>query len=307
MKGNRKIVTGLIFVATIIIIIGITWATFLGGQVEEAFVETSWGLAADSAPAAAPQAPAAMSFDEVALEERAESGAAQTQVEVPPSQRIVIKQADFTIQVQDVDAAEHLLRNRAEQLGGFVVSVRTVNHEHNNTKSSFITFRVRAEHFDEALSGIEGLAHRVVSRSVRGNDVTEEFVDISARLRSLETTRDRLLELLARADQVEDALQVNQALTDIQSQIEQIQGRLNYLRDRAALSTISVELNPVPVRPSIIDEDSWQPLIVASDALSALITLVQWLVNLGIILLVWIPVWLPLLLLGRWLLGRKHG
>ncbi|WP_245863089.1 DUF4349 domain-containing protein [Candidatus Viridilinea mediisalina] len=246
-----------------------------------------------------------MDFDEVALEERAAGGASQTQVEVPPSQRIVIKQANLTIQVQDVDSAESLLRSRAEQLGGFVVSVRTVNHEHNNTKTSFITFRVRAEHFDEALSGIEGLAHRVISRSVTGDDVTEEFVDISARLRSLETTRDRLLDLLARADEVEDALQVNRALTDLQSQIEQIQGRINYLRDRAALSTINVELRPIPARPPIIDEDSWQPLIVASDALSALISLVQWLINVGIILLVWIPVWLPILLLGRWWLGRK--
>jgi hypothetical protein len=140
----------------------------------------------------------------------------------------------------------------------------------------------------------------VLSRGVSGDDVTEEFVDLSSRLRNLEATRDRLLELLARADQVEDALQVNQALSDVQGQIEQIQGRMKYLRESAAFSTISAELRPLPATPSIIDEDSWQPLLVAREALSGLVSFGQALASLAIVLLVWSPVWLALLLAGRW-------
>jgi hypothetical protein len=170
--------------------------------------------------------------------------------------------------------------------------------------TSVVTFRVPAERFEEALSGVEGLARRVLARSVSGQDVTEEFVDLSSRLRNLEATRDRLLELLARAERVEDALQVNQALSDVQGQIEQIQGRMKYLRESAALSTISAELRPLPATPPIIDEDSWQPLLVAREALTGLISFGQALLNLAIVLLIWIPIWLTLLLAGRWGLRR---
>ncbi|RRR75977.1 MAG: DUF4349 domain-containing protein [Candidatus Viridilinea halotolerans] len=274
--------------------------TLLGGQVAEEFSDISFGLDGVGGSASAPQAlPQA---DNAALETRAQGSSAPG--EVAPSQRIVIKQAHITVQVPNVSEAEAILRTRAEQLGGFVVGVQTTGSD--AAMASTITFRVRAEHFDEALSGIEGLAQRVISRNVSGEDVTEEFFDISARLRNLEQTRDRLAELLARADTVEDALQVTQALSDIQGEIERFQGRIKYLQENAALSTITAELRPVPAIAPIIDEDSWQPLIVARNALSSLIGFFQSLVNVGIVLLVWLPIWLPLLLLGRWL-WRHYG
>ena len=78
---------------------------------------------------------------------------------------------------------------------------------------------------------------------------------------------------------------------------------MKYLRQNAALSTITVALQPVPVTP-IIEDDAWQPLRVARIALRDLLEFGTGLLNIGIVLLVWTPVWLPLLLIGRWVLRR---
>ncbi len=223
----------------------------------------------------------------------------------PGFQRLVIKTATLSIEVENVAEAETRISARAQELGGYVVSLETNGTEAG--RMAVITIRVPARRFDEALSGVEGLARKVFSRTISGDDVTEEFVDLESRLRNLEATRDRLLDLLGRAEKVEDALQVNEALTEVQGQIEQIQGRMKYLQQSAAFSTITVEMRPVPPPPPIIEEGGWQPLNVAREALRGLIAFGQELINLGIILLVWSPVWLPLLLLARWGWLRLRG
>jgi hypothetical protein len=226
------------------------------------------------------------------------SGAAPDQQLPPASDRLVIKNASVTLEVVNVAEAETAIRQKAEQLGGFVVSVQTYGS--GDSMQSTIVFRVPAARFEEALSGVEGLAKKVLSRSVSGDDVTEEYVDLESRLRNLEATRARLLDLLARAEKVEDALQVNQALTDVQGQIEQIKGRMQYLKQSAAMSTITAELRPVPPPPAIIEEDAWQPVRVAREALRGLLEFGQGLVNLAIVLAIWTPVWLPIVLFLRW-------
>jgi hypothetical protein len=113
-----------------------------------------------------------------------------------------------------------------------------------------------------------------------------------------------LLALLAKADQVQDALGVNSALQDVQGQIEQLQGRIQYLKGSAALSLISVSLAPIPNTP-IVRADQWQPLQIARGALANLIAFGQRIVNVAIVMLVWTPVWLPLLLLGLWVRRKK--
>jgi hypothetical protein len=272
---------------------------------------TACGGQAASAPmpaAMATQAPASEAAAErdagaaASLEGAPAGGVDNSAPQQPASQRLVIKNATVSLQVDDVAAAEAQLRARAEQLGGYVVSVQTSGSD--QYMASTVTFRVPAARFEDALAGVEGLARKVLSRSVSGDDVTEEFVDLESRLRNLEATRDRLLDLLGKATRVEDALQVNQALTDVQGQIEQIQGRMKYLRDSAAFSTITADLQPVPAPPALIEPDGWQPLRVAQQALAGLISFGQGLASLAIVLLVWSPVWLPLLLLALWAMRR---
>ncbi len=218
--------------------------------------------------------------------------------DIPASDRLIVKSASISVEVANVSEAEAAIRQLAARLDGFVVSTETYGT--GDEMRSTIVFRVPAARFEEALGGVELLARKMLSRSISGEDVTEEYVDLEARLRNLEATRNRLLDMLQRAEKVEDALSVNQALSDVQEQIEQIKGRMQYLQRSAAMSTITAELNPVPPPPTIIEEDGWQPINVAREALRGLLEFGQGLVNLLIVLVIWTPVWLPVVLFGRW-------
>src|SRR5215217_6389979 len=168
--------------------------------------------ASEAAPPAAPAQSAngsATALDQAIQPADAQAPGAQQQ-----AQRLVIKTADLSLQVDSARDAEAALRTLVGQLGGYVVKVETSGTDEN--MSSHVIFRVPAERFDQALSGVQGLAKKVLSRTVGGDDVTEEFIDLESRLKNLEATRDRTQSFLDKAENVDDALKVNQSLSDLQ-------------------------------------------------------------------------------------------
>jgi len=170
-----------------------------------------------------------------------------------------------------------------------------------------ISFRVPSDRFEEALSGVQGMAKEVLSSAISGDDVTEEFVDLDSRRKTLEATRDRLRELLARAETVEDTLKVTQTLTEYQVEIDQITGRQKFLSQSAAMSTINLAVSPVPAIAPIVPEEGWQPVTIARDALRDLVVFGQVLMSMAIVLLIWSPVWGGLLLFCLFVLRRLRG
>ncbi|HEX5837280.1 MAG TPA: DUF4349 domain-containing protein, partial [Anaerolineales bacterium] len=140
--------------------------------------------------------------------------------------------------------------DRATQIigdaGGYIVSSRVWYQDYygNNLKYAAITIGVPVEEFEKVLSRLRGLAVRVVDEVASGEDVTEQYVDLQSQLQNLEATRARIQEFLKDAKTVDEALRINQELANIESQIEQIKGRMNYLNDRSAYSTITINLEP---------------------------------------------------------------
>lgn len=269
------------------------------------------GSGAETDYAEAPAAePPMMDMDEgAALEEGAvteapaESSQARQDQQLgnanqPQIQRLVIRNANLSIVVESVREAEAAIRTKVDELGGYIVEAQT-NGSDEETMTTQMTFRVPSERFDDALSGVQGLAEEVRSRNISGTDVTEEYVDLDSRLRNLEATRDRLAGFLEDATTVEEALEVNASLTQVQGEIEQIRGRMQYLEQSAALSTFRVDLTPIPVATPLV-QPGWQPLGVASEAFGELVEFGQGLVNIAIVFLVWSPVWLPFLGLIWW-------
>ena len=151
--------------------------------------------------------------------------------------RIIVHTARMSLVVTDVAQAVGEIRAIAAGLGGWVVSSdQAARH------SGAIAIRVPAGLLDQAFRDLEGVASEVESLQVTSQDVTEEFVDSESRLNSLRATERRLLSFLELAADVEEALLVQEELSSLQLQIEQIQGRLNYLRQVAAFSLIEVDL-----------------------------------------------------------------
>jgi hypothetical protein len=128
-----------------------------------------------------------------------------------------------------IDAAETLAR----EAGGYLV--------HRDDRR--ITFRVPTAKFETTMAAVLVLGD-VLHRQVSVRDVTEEFRDLRIRLRNAEVVRERLEQLLARADKVEQALAVESQLERVAGEIEQIKGRLAMLQELIAFSTVTVELRP---------------------------------------------------------------
>lgn len=249
-------------------------------------------------------APAADAFDSggFAFEEAAvEAPAAEPgSTQLPSSQpRLIIRTADMSIIVTDTDEAMDRLAKMATDNGGWVVNSSVYQYS-DTAKTGNITLRVPAEGFDSALEAISTMSVEVTNLSTSGQDVTEEFVDLSARLENLEATAVRVRSFLEDADTVEEALAVNQELSRLEGEIESFKGRIQYLSQSAAFSTISINITPdelsQPIevggrRPSGIIRDALEALV---DALQGLATFAIWLVIyfLPIALIIGIPLWL---------------
>ena len=107
---------------------------------------------------------------------------------------------------------------------------------------------------------LKGLAVEVIRESAVGEDVTEEYVDLEGRLKGVQATAARTEALLEKAEKVDEALKVNTELGRLQEQIEQVTGRMEYLENRAAYSTINVTLSPVVTpTPTPTPAPGWLP------------------------------------------------
>jgi hypothetical protein len=150
----------------------------------------------------------------------------------------VIKTANLRLEVEDGELARTLREGRAiaEGAGGFLLS--TSIHGADRRTGEF-TIRVPAERFEETLSALEDLGE-LAGEDVRGEDVSQEFVDLEARLRNATAQEEVLFRLYDRSNTIADTIRVQRELEDVQLEIERLRGRLRYLEDRTDLSTITV-------------------------------------------------------------------
>jgi hypothetical protein len=211
---------------------------------------------------AAPEArPGAYSRDDAGdqLAPGTSSGAAMGfDTSLPPIGPSVIKTGDVTLRLEEDGLQGALSRvvDVAKSHGGFVLSTSV---EDQGDRSGTVVIRVPAGSFEEALADARALGE-VVREQVSGEDVSQEFVDLEARLRNFEAQESVLLDLMAESDSVADTLRVQRELQDVQLEIERLRGRLRYLRDQTDLSTITLRLresDPVVAGTGLIDR-AWR-------------------------------------------------
>jgi hypothetical protein len=275
-----------------------------------------------SAPAAQPQADRG-----VAPAENAAGGAvgkAAPALDVSTSSqgdtganRLVIRNANLTIVVDDPASAMTAVTRMAEKMNGFVVTsnlYRTSGSQGREYPEANITVRVPAEKLNDALDQVKALVKDptkdIQGESVTGQDVTKEYTDLQSRLTNLQDTEAQLREIMASTVKTEDVLAVYNQLTQIREQIEVIKGQIQYYKESAAMSAIAVQIRAqAAVQP--LEIGGWQPVGVARNAVQALIDTLQFLGSAAIwmilfILPVGLVIFLPLRLLW-WLFrrGRK--
>lgn len=198
----------------------------------------------------APDASVAMSEGRaVGFQENLDKKAYATAPATLPMERKIIKTARLNIEVQDFEAAAGDVERLAQASEGFVSTSNSYVTDTGHKRGT-VTIRVPAEGFLNAVEEIKKLG-KVKSTSSSGQDMTEEYVDLDARLRTLEKQEGRLLEILENASTVEDLLKVEGHLGRVRGEIERITGRLRYLDNMVDLSTITVDMfEPEPITHS---------------------------------------------------------
>lgn len=167
-----------------------------------------------------------------------------------PSERMVIRTGRAVVEVDSLEPAVEAVRVLAEDHGGYV-SDTNLQLGRRQYREATLTLKVPSERLDSAVAGLEPLGD-LQSLDLSGRDVTEEFVDVQARLRNQRQLEERLLELLeTRTGDLEDVLAVERELARVRQQIERFEGRVRYLRSRVRMSTLTVSLRePRPIASS---------------------------------------------------------
>lgn len=174
-------------------------------------------------------------------------------VVVPRANRLIVKNADLQLTVENTDVAIDRLTQVVGDVGGYIVSSRVWYQPWLDVEYKYasLTLGVPVDQFETAMRRLRDIALAVNDERASGQDVTDEYVDLESRLRNLEATRDRIRTFLDQAQNVDEALKVNQELKAVEAEIEAVQGRINYLFDRSSYSTITVQLSPALPGPPV--------------------------------------------------------
>jgi len=216
------------------------------------------------------------------------------------SDKKVIKNAHLSLVVKKIEEAISAIKSITEGTGGFVEN-SSVYETGDDRKGGNITVRVPSDTFDASVDEIKGVAIKVSREDVNARDVTEQFVDMEARLKNMKAEEQQYLDIMKRAVKIEDVLNVAKSLADVRGRIERLEGQLNYLSRQVDMSTISISLTAeadVEVFGIV-----WSPLAEIKQGVRDMLQSIVNFINAIIAFMFKLPVlmlWLALALLVGW-------
>src|SRR5256885_10388397 len=186
--------------------------------------------------------------------------------------RAVILTANIGLKATDPWALSDKAQLVAQGVGGDIVGLSQSGT--GDQKVASLVIRVPSDRFTDALRQLRALDAEVVSSTVDGKDVTDQFVDLKARLTAKQAEEQRYNALLARANTVDEILKIDGALATTRTQIEQLQGQVNSISTRTQFSTITVSISPAVV-PVGTSASAWDPSKTVAQALATLPAVVR--------------------------------
>jgi hypothetical protein len=223
--------------------------------------------------------------------------------------RKIIRNSDFIIETDDPTDGQRRITSIAESLNGFVV---TSEFKQNDAvmpgrpgQVVKVTVRIPSNQFGQAIETIRGLG-RVLDEKESGQDVTEEYIDLEARIRTKKALEAQFLEIMKQAKKVSEALEVQSQIADVRSEIESLEGRRRFLENRSALSTINITLQTAaPIVTATTRGFSHDVKQAFGDGIDLAASIVTGLIRLLIVMIpITIFILLPFVLLIRFAVRR---
>lgn len=255
-----------ITIAVLVVVLGMKMLH----QPQPPFMPFDGGMGNDGAfPAIGGPEPLAQT-KEMAFDRSANSLAAAEQ-SAPDSgtadQRIIYT-GSLNLIVETVESAADAITEKVTQLDGAIES-SSISRGDDDIKTGYVTVRIPAARFEEAMQALADIGLEVVSRNSNASDITRQFVDLEARLKNAQAEETQYQTILERAQTVEDILNVTRALNEVRSRIEQMQAERNYLASQTDMATISVYLEAEG--DTEVFGVRWRPLVVARQAARELV------------------------------------
>lgn len=185
--------------------------------------------------------------DESEEAEKAEEVAGDEPATLPDSERKLIKDVNLSVETKTFEEFNSSIRQKAMDLGGYVRNTNVIGNSYENSKANrnaYFEICIPVEKLDQFTDEIEKSGN-VTSKSESVQDVTEKYVDMESRKKTLQASKERLLQLLETADSVDAIVALETKLTEVQSELESLEARLRSYDNKIAYSTIYLYINEV--------------------------------------------------------------
>jgi hypothetical protein len=206
--------------------------------------------------------------------------------------RKVVTNSDLSLLVQDVRSSIDQVEEQVRSKNGYIVRSYMASPE--GGESGTVELRVPKEELDSILVFLRGMSVKVVYENIYGKDITDQYLDIEARLSTLNEVKTRYEEIMDRATDVDQILNVQQRIFSVQDQIDALKGQLNYMN---ATTFITVHMSTDELALPYTPEEFWRPQVVFKQAVRSLISTMRGIGSLVIWVGVYAVVWVPFIVL----------
>lgn len=218
--------------------------------------------------------------------------------------RLTSKEAFLSLLVNDVAKTQKEIIKKTEKLGGFLVNSTIDNPQFNPTATVIV--RLPSSYLEKALEYFKKLAVKVIHENIYGMDITDQYIDIEAKLKTLYTTKEKFEEILNKATKIEDLLNLQREIINLQSQIDTLKGQKQYLEQNTKLAKITIYLSTDELALPYTPSESWRPKLIFKQAVRSLIGNLRKVGTILIWLTVYSLIWLPIGIIAFIFYRKKH-
>lgn len=213
----------------------------------------------------------------------------------PQQDRLVVTESNLSLVVKNVRQASDNVVGIAKEVGGFMVNQYL--SQPNDAPYATVTVRVPQDKLQEVMNRYRDLSLKVTSENIMGTDVTDEYVDINSRLDTLNKTKAKFEDIMAKAVTVQDTLDVQRELINLQDQIDSLKGRQDYLKKTSELSKVTVYLSTDEFSLPYAPNETFRPEVIFKTAARSLIENLRNIAGFIIWVAVYSVIWVPALII----------